>query len=137
MIFRRYQKITIIRSAKPVSHNINDDLNWFGISLGLFNLRDKDKSRFRIFIEFLKAAKKREELTSDEIAARIGLSRGTVIHHVNKLISAGIVINEGNKYFLRVQNLQALVDEIEKDIHRTCMDLKDIAKEIDESIGIQ
>ena len=137
MIFRTYQKITIVRSSKPVSHNVNEDLNWFGISLGLFNLRDKDKSCFRIFIEVLKSAKKGEEMTSDELAEKIGLSRGTVIHHLNKLMSSGIVLNEKNKYFLRVQNLQALIDELEKDLQRTLSDLKEIAKEIDESIGIQ
>jgi predicted transcriptional regulator len=137
MIFHKYQKITIVRSEKPMNHNVNDDLNWFGISIGLFNLRDKDKSCFRTFIELLKASKKNEELTSDEIAQRIGLTRGTVVHHLNNMMNAGIVLNDKNKYFLRVHNLKLLVDEIEKDIQRTCSDLKDIAKEIDDSIGIR
>ena len=48
------QRITIINVRKPALRTINDELQWLGSSLGLFNLRDKDKSCFRIFIELLK-----------------------------------------------------------------------------------
>ena len=37
-------RITIIRSSKPEASDINNQLQWFGASLGLFGLRDKDKS---------------------------------------------------------------------------------------------
>ncbi|MFW6449793.1 MAG: hypothetical protein ACOCZ6_01955 [Nanoarchaeota archaeon] len=61
--------ITIIRLKKPRSNEINEELQWLGASLGLFNLRDKDKSCFRIFIELIKNARIRDEpLTSDQIA---------------------------------------------------------------------
>lgn len=129
------QKITIVRIRRPVK-NINDELQWFGNSIGLFNMRDKDKSMFRIFIELLKSTKARHYLTSDEIAERLELSRGTVIHHVNKLMSAGIVVNERNRYLLRVDNLEALVDEIKTDIARTMDDLKKVAEEIDKTLGL-
>ncbi|MBI2652614.1 hypothetical protein HYX00_04065, partial [Candidatus Woesearchaeota archaeon] len=48
----------------------------------------------------------------------------------------GLVIHEGNKYILRVENLRTLIDEVEKDIKRACEDLKEIAKEIDERLGL-
>ena len=54
----RYQRITIIKSDKPKSHGLNQELQWFGASLGLFGLRDKDKSCFRIFIALIKGLKK-------------------------------------------------------------------------------
>src|SRR3990167_11073730 len=79
-------KITIISLRRPLEKTINQELQWFGNSLGLFNLRDKDKSCFRVFIELLKAAKANMPLTSDELAYRLNLSRGTVIHHINKLM---------------------------------------------------
>ncbi len=130
MLIRR-QKITIIRHRLPVKKNLNEELQWFGNSLGLFNLRDKDKSCFRIFIELIKSAKKNNPLTSDEIADKLGLSRGTVIHHINKLIEAGIVITDRNKYMLRVDNLETLVEEIKKDVVRTVDDLRQVAEDID------
>ncbi len=130
-----HQKITIISARKP-ARTLNDELQWFGSSLGLFNLRDKDKSCFRVFIELLKAAKTDEPLTSDEISDKLGLTRGTVIHHMNKLMSAGIVVRHGNSYILRVNNLGALVEEIQRDAERAFIDLKRVAKEIDQMLGL-
>ena len=135
MVYIR-QRITIINIRKPREHNLNHELQWLGSSLGLFNLRDKDKSCFRVFIELLKSAKLKRTLTSDELALRLSLSRGTIIHHVNKLMESGIVIHEGNRYILRVENLQSLIDEVEKDIKRACDDLREVAKEIDNRLGL-
>ena len=135
MVYIR-QRITIVNIRKPMEHNVNHELQWFGSSLGLFNLRDKDKSCFRVFIELLKSAKARQTLTSDELAARLSLSRGTIIHHINRLMESGIVIHEGNRYTLRVENLRSLIEEVEKDIKRACEDLKEIAKEIDNKLGL-
>lgn len=133
MIFN-IQEITIIRSRRPVMKDINQQLQWFGGSLGLFNLRDKDKSCFRIFVEMVKSARERKALTSDEIAAKAKLSRGTVVHHLGRLMRAGIVMHEGNAYILRVDNMSTLVDEIKKDIERTMGDLKEVAEIIDKDL---
>ena len=135
MVYIR-QRITIVNIRKPNEHNVNQELQWFGSSLGLFNLRDKDKSTFRVFIELLKSAKAKQTLTSDELAARLDLSRGSIIHHINKLIESGLVIHEGNTYILRVDNLKSLIVELEKDLRRACDDLKEVAKEIDERLGL-
>ena len=132
----RHQKITIVNVRKPVQRNINYELQWLGTSLGLFNLRDKDKSCFRVFLELLKAAKAKKPLNSDEIASHLKLSRGTVIHHINKLMEAGLVIHEKNNYMLRVDNLKMLISEVEKDIQRTLGDLKEVASDIDQWIGL-
>ncbi|MBW2971963.1 winged helix-turn-helix domain-containing protein [Candidatus Woesearchaeota archaeon] len=131
-----HQKITIVKIRKPTEKNVNDDLQFLGNSLGLFNLRDKDKSCFRVFIELLKAAKRRQPISSDELAYRLGLTRGTVVHHINKLMEAGIVVHEGKRYFLRVDKLEALIQEIRKDLMRTCDDLQGIAQEIDKELRL-
>lgn len=135
MIYIR-QRITIVNIRKPNEHNVNKELQWLGSSLGLFSLRDKDKSCFRVFIELLKSAKAKQALTSDELALKLSLSRGTIIHHINRLMESGLVVHEGNKYILRVENLKSLIEEIEKDIKRACEDLKEVAKEIDERLGL-
>ena len=131
-----HQRITIIRFRKPIKKDVNEELQWFGSSLGLFNLRDRNSSCFRVFIELVKSSRKKKPLSSDELAYKTGLSRGTIIHHLNKLIGSGIVVNEKSKYILRVENLKVLVDEIEKDVQRACSDLKEIAKNIDEELGL-
>tara|TARA_Y100000031_G_C8091277_1_gene324261 strand:- start:226 stop:627 length:402 start_codon:yes stop_codon:yes gene_type:complete len=131
----REQRITIVRIRKPVKHNLNQELQWIGDSLGLFSQRDKDKSCFRIFIVLLKAAKQNIALSSDDVALRTGLTRGTVVFHLNKLIDGGLVISKHNRYILRVGNLQAVIEEVQKDLNRTCDDLKKMAKRIDEQMS--
>lgn len=133
---RYFQKITIISIRKPAQKNVNQELQWLGSSLGLFNLRDKDKSCFRVFIELIKNAKKGIPISSDELAYRLGLSRGTVIHHIHKLVNSGIVVQASRGYILRVDCLKALIDEVEKDLRRTCNELREMAEEIDEILGL-
>ena len=89
-----------------------------------------------MFVELLKAAKQKRPISSDELAFRLNLTRGTVVHHINKLKEAGIVVHEGKRYFLRVDRLETLIKEIRKDIMRTCDDLQEIAKEIDGGLGL-
>jgi len=129
------KKITIVKINKPIEREINKELQWLGLSLGLFNLRDKDKSCYRIFLELLKAAKKKEALSSDELAASLGLTRGTVIHHINKLIEAGLIVHQRNKYALRVEKLEVLIQELRRDLERTLENLKEIAMDIDRFMG--
>ncbi len=134
MVFEK--RVTLIRITKPSDNDINHSLQWFGNSLGLFSLRDKDKSCFRVFIELVKASKTHEELTSDELAIKLDLTRGTVIHHMNKLLDSVIVISKGRKYILRVNNLSTLVEEMHKDMSETSRDLRIVAEEIDKCLGL-
>jgi len=135
MISIKRHKITIINLRRPPRHDPNEGLQWLGNSLGLFTERDKDKSCFRIFIELLKANKVSMPLSSDELAFKLNLTRGTVVHHLNKLMQAGIIISERNKYMLRVSNLKFLIDELEKDIQRSLNNLRQVAEEIDDYLG--
>lgn len=128
------RKITIVRSRKPKEKDINKELQWISKSLGLFSERDKEKSCFRVFVQLLEESHNHNPLSSDEIASRSNLSRATVIHHINRLMDSGLVIQRNNRYILRVDNLQNLVDEIEKDMVNFFKDIKKIAKDIDERL---
>jgi len=136
MIVRISQRITVVRSQKPARKNLNEDLQWLATSLGLFNLRDKERSMFRVFIELLKASKKGNALSSDELAENLKLSRGTVMHHVNKLMEIGLVVNDRKKYLLRVSNLSALIDELEMDSRRIFREMREVAGDIDKYLGM-
>ena len=129
-------RITIIRISKPAKKDINSELQWLGNSLGLFSSRDKDKSCFRIFIELLKSAKQHKPLSSDDLAEKLNLTRGTIIHHIDKLMDSGLVKHEKNKYLLRVEKLSNLIEEVEKDLQRTCRNLREVAHDIDNWLGL-
>lgn len=130
------RKITIIRVTRHKEEDVNRNLQFFGSSLGLFGLRDKDKSCYRIFLELLKAAKKKSGYTSDELAYQLNLTRGTVVHHLNKLMDAGIAVSMKNRYYLREENLEIVVEAIKKDVEDSMNDLHEMAKAIDEWMGL-
>ncbi|MBI2176071.1 helix-turn-helix domain-containing protein [Candidatus Woesearchaeota archaeon] len=132
----RGQRITIIRISRPNRQNVNDELKWLGHSLGLFSERDKDSSLYRLFVELIKSCKGGRPMTSDELAGRLDLTRGTVVHHLNKLLESGIVVEDRNMYALRVGNLEVLIDELRKDVRRAMDDLKEIARQIDEELKL-
>ena len=130
-----YRKITIIRFNKePQITSIDQELQWLGSSLGLFSLRDKDRSCYRVFIALIKAVKKDEGMTSDEIAYQLGLTRGTVVHHINNLLSAGIVIDKNGRYYLREKSIEKMIQQMKADITKTYDDMIDVAKKIDEKL---
>ncbi len=126
------RRIIVMKIRKPGKKDINEELQWLGNSLGLFGERDKDKSCYRLFVELLKNSDK--EISSDELAYKLGLSRSAVVHHLNNLIKSGIIISEKNRYMLRVNKLQELVDELREDLSHLLDDLKETAKEIDERL---
>lgn len=132
----RFLKITIIRGIKPERDNLNQELQYLGQSLGLFSDRDKDKSCFRIFITLVKSLKTGQSLTSDDIADHTNLSRGTVIHHLNRLMEAGIVISQKNYYMLSVDNMQELVELVKQNLIKTTDSLKAVAKAIDSKLEL-
>jgi len=70
-------------------------------------------------------------MSSDEIAERLHLTRGTVVHHINKLMENGIVITERRKYALKDGSLENLVDDIQAEFEKACEEIKRVAKEID------
>ncbi len=124
-------RVTVVRIRKELSGNVNQELQWIGNSLGLFNLRDKDSSCFRVFITLVKRAKQNTPITSDDVAERLRLSRGTVVHHLNKLMESGIVVKERNGYLLRESNLQDMINDLQRDMEGVFSQLKNVAKEID------
>jgi predicted transcriptional regulator len=132
-----FTRITIIRIKKPSQDHINEELQFLGESLGLFSERDKDKSCFRIFIVLVKSLKTQQKLTSDEIAEKTMLTRGTVIHHLNRLMESGIVVNQKNYYMPSFDTMEELVELVKKHLTKTFDNLKPIARNIDKKLELK
>ncbi|MEW5896294.1 MAG: ArsR family transcriptional regulator [Nanoarchaeota archaeon] len=130
------KKITIIKIRRAEEGNVNRDLQWLGNSLGLFNLRDKDSSCFRVFISLVRKAKGNDvqAISSDEIAEKLNLSRGTVVHHLSKLMDSGLIVREKEGYILRENSLQRVIKDVESDVESFFSELMEVAKEIDEKL---
>jgi len=131
----RIRRITIITEIKD-KDDLNAELQEFSNALGLFSDRDKEKSCFRIFITLLKARKNNDMLSSDEIASESHLTRGAVIHHINRLIDSGLIVEKRNRYGLGVDDLENLIDYLEEDIDDFFKALKERARKLDKELGL-
>ena len=133
----RITRITIVQESPKTSSSINELLLLLGSTLGLFSMRDRDKSCYRIFIILVKALKVKVELTSDELAVQTGLSRGTVIHHLNHLMDAGIVTNYKNKYFINYDSLEDMVEDMRKGVSIMFDNIGKVARKIDSTLELK
>lgn len=115
--------------------DINTDLQWLCYSLGLFPIRDYNSSMYRLFIELVKDRRTERVSTSDELAARVGLTRGTVVHHLNKMMETGIVLRSEAGYALRDATVERMVGSIRREVDRLFTDIEDVAKRIDEQLS--
>lgn len=127
-------RVTLINVTPPESSDINSELQWIGATLGLFNQRDKDSSCFRVFIQLVHSATHRIPLTSDEIANRTQLTRGTVVHHLNKLRDAGLVVPATHGYMLSSESIQESLSQIESDISRILELMRAVASDVDKKL---
>jgi predicted transcriptional regulator len=116
--------------------DVKQDIEWICRSFGFLEPRDREKTAARIFSELLKASKRGEGLSSDELAAKLKLSRGTMVHHLNKLMKSGLVIHHEGRYKLRAFSLQRTIEEVKRDIIRVFENITQVAKSIDENMGL-
>lgn len=130
-------KFTILKEAPRPKDNINDLLLLFGERLGLFTSRDKDKSCYRIFITLVRALKHDVRLSSDALALQTGLARGTVVHHLNRLLAAGIIISDSNKYYIDYPSLGALVESMKNQVNAMFDNLQVTADSIDKALDLK
>ena len=128
-------RIMIKKVEKPFSDNTLDEFNWLCECLGFFEPIDKSKTAASVFKELVNATDKGEALSSTALAERVGMSRGSVINHLNNLLEAGLITKRGRFYFARSRSVFRTLKEIEEDILRVFRDMEDTAREIDEQFN--
>ena len=130
-----FDRITIINATPPRNADINTELQWFGSTLGLFGERDKDSSCFRIFVAVFNASTANKSISSNEIAHNCELARGTVIHHLNKLQDAGLIVHKNTRYLLSGNSMEDSMKQIEHDVKNMLDMLELVARNIDRKMG--
>ncbi|MBC7218724.1 MAG: ArsR family transcriptional regulator [Hadesarchaea archaeon] len=126
----------LIRAMKqPVKSTLDGDLKWLCESLGLLGARDKSETALKIFKAFLLESRK-GPVTIEEISNHVKLSRTAIVHHLNRMRKAGVVMKEGNRWELRSHSLQKMVDEVELDIQRALKSIREIAEDIDAMLNL-
>ena len=127
----------VILDAKMApATDLDSDVEWICKCFGFLESRDKERTPSKIFKALLETTKEGDGLSSDELSARIGLTRGTMVHHLNKLARSGLVIRREGLYELRGRSLQRTVREIKRDIDRIFENIEQVAGSIDKSLDL-
>ena len=128
----------IVRKLRePTDKQINKDIEWVCSSLGFVSPRDQDKTAFKILKALVKSSKEGKGLTSEELTEKVKPTIGSVIYHLKRLMKAGLVVKMDSAYELRMKSLLSTIEEIKKDINLTLTDIKKVAQDIDNKIGLE
>jgi hypothetical protein len=119
---------------KPIKKTLENEINWFCKCLGFMEPRDKERTAIAIFKEILYLAREGKKVTSLYLMKKLNLSRGIVVYYLNKLLMSGLRV--GNEYELRERNLEETFVEVERDMQRTMLSIKEVARKIDEKIKL-
>ncbi len=130
------RQFTVKKLREPVQKQLDQDIEWICNSLGFLTSRDQDKTAFKILKALINSAKDREGLTSEELVGYVEPTVGSVIYHLKKLMKAGLVVKLDSHYELRMNSFLKTIEEIEKEITITLSDIKMIAKDVDDKIGL-
>lgn len=131
-----FAEYVILDVRMPPTADFEKDVEWICKCFGFLESRDKEKTAARVFRALLEAMKMGKGLSSDELAKKIGLTRGTMVHHLNKLIQSGLAVHREGRYELRGTSLQRTVQEVKRDISRIFENIEHVARSIDETLGL-
>lgn len=127
-------RITINGREKPFNRKKAEELEWLCSSFG-FCQDTQQKTASDVFKKLAEHAAKGEPLSSTELSGEVGMSRGAVIHQLNRLAAAGLIRKEGRRYMLRESGIHRTIKELQRDVDRIFEDLEEIALELDEQMG--
>lgn len=130
------RQFTVKKLREPVNKQLDQDIEWICNSLGFLTTRDQDKTAFKILKALIKSATQREGMTSEELSRYVEPTVGSVIYHLKKLMKAGLVVKLDSRYELRMNSFLKTIEEMEKEIANTLTDIKMIAKDIDDRVGL-
>ena len=131
------KQFTVRQLKEPTEKQIGKDIEWICNSLGFVTPRDQDKTAFGILKALIKCTKERKGMTSEELAQIVKPTIGSVIYHLKRLMKAGLVVKLDSAYELRMNSLLTTIEEIEKEISAALGNVKKIAGEIDDKIGLE
>jgi len=129
-------RFLIIDLRRPPTKNLNEDIDWITRCFGFLETRDGAQTAARIFKTLLNLSKGGDGLTSNELAEKVGVTRGAIIHHLNKMKNSGLIIIQSGRYKLRGRSLRRTVVEVRRDLLRVLEKIEEIAGCIDEELNL-
>ncbi len=124
--------LTISKKERPFESDPVSELQWIMEVLGI--PERFSRSYAEMLIRIARGGPNRVSTTT--LADERGEKRTSLVYHVNRLINMGLVVREGRSLYLRASNFERTLEEIERDVLRVFEDVKKIAREVDEALGL-
>lgn len=138
MSFIKMAKTISLRKLEiPVEDDIEKDLDWLCHTLGLVSGRDIDKTVIKLLKTILYSQIEGRGITSDELADKLSLSRGTIDYHLRSLIDLGLLTRDKNLIKLRSSSLLRTISEIKKEVDDIFEEVFKISEHLDKHFGLK
>ena len=131
------KKIIIRDLEKPPEKNIEEDIEWICECFGFYERIDRDKTASLIFKKLLESRTSGGGLSSTKLGEETSVTRAAALNNLKRMICSGLIVKEGNEYQIRCSSLFLTINEMHRDVDRIFEDIEQIAKDIDENVGIK
>ncbi|MDE1761759.1 MAG: helix-turn-helix transcriptional regulator [Candidatus Micrarchaeota archaeon] len=122
------EKIVVRQVQRPQREDVDTLVSWF---LKSFDLSE-DELEPGMLKEIASASFVGSGVTSKELNDKLDTPRTTVIYHLNRFISSGLVVRKGRKYFLRATDMETTIEELQADMLREFNRMIEFAEKFDQ-----
>ncbi len=122
---------------RPRTGEYETNLEWICRTFGYLESRDRHQTAYSILKALVEAAVQDRGFSSEELAERLSVTRGTIIHHLNRMMKNGLVIFHESKYKLRERSLRNTFEEVRRDLNRVFMNLSEVAAIVDNTLSMK
>ncbi len=131
------EKLIIRVTERPSHESPEKIIKWFCVVFGLSGNENSNDIGVQILKKFIMDSKNRKNgLSSSDFKFKVKIPKSTVIYHLNRFISTGLIVKKGRKYFLRATSLMSAIEEIEYDINKEFKKMLDTAMEFEQMFNI-
>ncbi len=123
-------KIVIKAINKPGKENAEVLSEWFCEVFDLAN--NPEAVEPQLFQEIAESNINGEGITSKELNEKLEMPRSTVIYHLNRFIYSGLVIRRGRKYYLRSEDMESTIEDLQSEMVREFDRMLSFAQKMDE-----
>ncbi len=123
------EKLVIKTINKPSGGDEEGLLEWF---CEVFDLNGSGDLEPYLLKEIAGGSMKGDGVTSIELTEKLNIPRSTVIYHLNRFIYSGIVIRKGRKYYLRSNDMESTMEELQSEILHEFSRLIEFAQQLDQ-----
>jgi DNA-binding Lrp family transcriptional regulator len=127
--------IRITLMDKP-SGGLPEEIDWMCRVMGLGRIDSIGTSK-DIFEKLLHSMREGRAIGGSQLSQEIGVSRGSVLNLLERMMDSGIVRREGTGYMLRSKSMLDTVRELEVEVQRVFHRLEETAREVDANMGFE